>query len=859
MNTIRKNKLIHIFVLAVFIIGLFVLAKSLLSSPPTGDVTLAAEGSNSNTSAAETCPEDGCTVSLQSPHIRAEIITQTPFEISIEPDNVAIGRVGVEFISANDNHSDNKPNTYCGNYDSSRDVWNEGFQLDNLVWHAYCDTLAFINGGYKIKVYAYNPDGVLLTLTNPIFGTSDNIFKIENNLFIFNPRDGDTITSEIELRIDIMGDAESLWFTVDDTAKLNTDRKYTDIPLFSFDASEWSANWNKPEQNVKNGSHNINFSFTTLGGIKTWDNWLVSPVTVTVDNPIPPSECTPNWVCEDWSACSAGEKTQNCNDGCGNSRTEKTTEGCATSNTNTTNTNTTTNTSNTNTTNTNTSTQTGTVCTPQTACPDTVAWQPATCPETGQQTRTCDNGCGSPREDIQKCEPVIVKPTTTAAPTKPAISYPTANLQIENPQPTVEGKSQAGMKINVYLDGNWNGPALARADAKFSYKFPAPLKIGKYTVKVIAENSTGQKSDPSADVVFEILAPKIAMTIPKEGDTVTGSITLTAEVKGVITDLEFYRDLVSGNTKANTNILIGEAKPTSTNKNIWEYSWDTTKTPNGQYKIYAKAKTPASQYFLSNKVGVTIDHEKIIEIPKGAENPLPTSTDDSDSDGLTDEQEKQWGTDPHNPDTDGDGIYDGVEIANGTNPNGPGLLSEAKNEQEVKQIQEALASTKSQEPTEAGVANPEKLKVQRVYNVIVKIGEEQIVIEGKGPPDTYLTLFIYSNPLVVTTKTDENGNFSYYLDKQLADGRHDLYVTVTDETGKVQEKSNSFTFFVKKARAVTEDEYLRGDVNVEKKTSSLLRTYIILCLGIILAVLVGFIVYRIIKAQEKPSTQIKLK
>jgi outer membrane protein OmpA-like peptidoglycan-associated protein len=39
-----------------------------------------------------------------------------------------------------------------------------------------------------------------------------------------------------------------------------------------------------------------------------------------------------------------------------------------------------------------------------------------------------------------------------------------------------------------------------------------------------------------------------------------------------------------------------------------------------------------------------------------------SGTDDADGDGLTDEEERILGTDPHNPDTDGDGISDGDEV-----------------------------------------------------------------------------------------------------------------------------------------------------------------------------------------------------
>ncbi|MDR1948781.1 MAG: carboxypeptidase regulatory-like domain-containing protein [Spirochaetaceae bacterium] len=44
------------------------------------------------------------------------------------------------------------------------------------------------------------------------------------------------------------------------------------------------------------------------------------------------------------------------------------------------------------------------------------------------------------------------------------------------------------------------------------------------------------------------------------------------------------------------------------------------------------------------------------------------STIDRDNDGLSDEDEAKWGTDPNNSDTDGDGLSDGDEVKNGTDP-----------------------------------------------------------------------------------------------------------------------------------------------------------------------------------------------
>lgn len=54
---------------------------------------------------------------------------------------------------------------------------------------------------------------------------------------------------------------------------------------------------------------------------------------------------------------------------------------------------------------------------------------------------------------------------------------------------------------------------------------------------------------------------------------------------------------------------------------------------------------------------------------------------DSDGDGLTDDEERELGTDPFDPDTDGDGVPDGVEVWTGTDPldaSDPGDLTDAK-------------------------------------------------------------------------------------------------------------------------------------------------------------------------------------
>jgi hypothetical protein len=61
------------------------------------------------------------------------------------------------------------------------------------------------------------------------------------------------------------------------------------------------------------------------------------------------------------------------------------------------------------------------------------------------------------------------------------------------------------------------------------------------------------------------------------------------------------------------------------------------------------------------------------EVPQVPEAEVPTmwqSALDSDGDGLTDDEELTYGTDPNKPDTDGDGFLDGHEVFHLYNPNG---------------------------------------------------------------------------------------------------------------------------------------------------------------------------------------------
>ena len=159
---------------------------------------------------------------------------------------------------------------------------------------------------------------------------------------------------------------------------------------------------------------------------------------------------------------------------------------------------------------------------------------------------------------------------------------------------------------------------------------------------------------------------------------------------------------------------------------------------------------------------------------------------DNDKDGIPDVEEIRLGTNLLSPDTDGDGYLDKDEIEHGYDP-----LTPSPGDKIV-----------FEEPREKGEVKEE----YQVASVEAKELEDKtigILLTGKGLPNSFVTIYIYSSlPIVVVAKTDENGNWSYLLDKQLEDGEHQVYVTVTNNKGEINYKSEP-KYFIKQAQAVT--------------------------------------------------------
>ena len=156
-------------------------------------------------------------------------------------------------------------------------------------------------------------------------------------------------------------------------------------------------------------------------------------------------------------------------------------------------------------------------------------------------------------------------------------------------------------------------------------------------------------------------------------------------------------------------------------------------------------------------------------------------TTDTDHDGVSDFDELHTThTNSTSADTDSDGYTDGAEFVAGFNPNDAAL--------------DAVVMTQS--PESAGPERPDILSVRSVA-VLGKTQAEhqpQVLITGKGLPNSFIFLYLYPSGLLFTAKTDAYGVWNYVLGLTLGDGRRQLIAAYPDNAGSIIAKSKVFTF-----------------------------------------------------------------
>ncbi len=268
--------------------------------------------------------------------------------------------------------------------------------------------------------------------------------------------------------------------------------------------------------------------------------------------------------------------------------------------------------------------------------------------------------------------------------------------------------------------------------------------------------------------------------------------------------------------------------------------------------------------------------EKIIARNKTKQSTTESSLD-SDGDGISNYDEKNvYGTNPYKADTNGNGYVDGAEILAGFNPTSTSTSAiirykNPKNSGIIDTNLFAVSSIKmisrnnvatvavTQNNSSAtsslaiGTTTPTttnsnlKVKIPPVITPTSSNGNVQtnttkkksrvLSFKGKSLPNSFITVFIYSIPTIVTVKTDADGNWNYTMDKELQNGNHVMYVAMTDSSGDIITKSKPIPF-VKEALAVTVNQNLLSNNINNSKPSFFSFGYIYITI-LILVFLIG--------------------
>jgi len=202
---------------------------------------------------------------------------------------------------------------------------------------------------------------------------------------------------------------------------------------------------------------------------------------------------------------------------------------------------------------------------------------------------------------------------------------------------------------------------------------------------------------------------------------------------------------------------------------------------------------------------------------------------DIDNDGASDAQEILTGTDPTNPDTDGDGALDGDEIVHGYDPLVVGEFARVN-----------YADPRTVAPRQADVYRVEKISAITLADNTVGFR-----LEGCGLPDSYVTVFIYSVPVIGMVKADSAGAWIYDVHQPLSDGQHSAYAALVNSDGSLAARSEQFVFVKSGTAAVQKFTNPEAEIKIsaddlKNNFSIYLALMVLLSLAIALLV-IGFV------------------
>lgn len=368
--------------------------------------------------------------------------------------------------------------------------------------------------------------------------------------------------------------------------------------------------------------------------------------------------------------------------------------------------------------------------------------------------------------------------------TKDTIAPDAPQAQLSDDGSLVTGKAEANAKITVYdASGKVLGTVTANKDGIFSLKLTPPL-TSDAGGKVVAEDATGNKSEPSKIVAGkDTFAPDVPLVeVNKEGTTVEGQTEPNAKVQ----------------------IKDADGKVIGTG----------TANAQGEFQITLSPALKESQKATVVVEDAAGNTSKPLEVSPSYDSIAPEKpVAQINADGTTVTGTTEANAKVEIKDTTGKVIGTGTADANGkfTITISPALtdnkhasvsaIDSAGNKSEVLDI----IGTKDTTPPAKPVLNSVDDDVGALKGAITA-GSETDDARPKltGSGEANATLTIYDNGVAIgIVNVSSSRSWSFTLDKDLAIGKHTITLTQTDAAGLTSEVSSPFTFYVVAPKAAS--------------------------------------------------------
>lgn len=371
---------------------------------------------------------------------------------------------------------------------------------------------------------------------------------------------------------------------------------------------------------------------------------------------------------------------------------------------------------------------------------------------------------------------------------------------------TIEGKTSRAGYVQVTIAGT-SYPSVSTTQTTTGYKFsftpPSTLGLapGNQEILVRLCSDVACKNELAKQTNMVTIRQPTAQFLVANGQELTGQVTLYSALTGYLKNPQVLVDKVGGLANISLGSLVSSIE---NGKTVWKTTVNTSQLPGaGDYtmKIKYLRYDNVISYGPPLSFRVKAATKTSTTLPPTVIAPDPSVIPPVTQPSVT----------PTTPST-----------TTATPTNVPAKSYSSYNP-------DAYIPKVNDDARTSGTVAPTKLNIAKVENTQQPAEQKNLLtFSGVGPPDSIVTIFIYSDPIVVTTRTDADGNWTYTLDNQLGEGQHQAYVTVTTDTGRVLEKSNPLAFFVSQAQAVTEQEFLARNATPERSSDSLLRYYLIM-------------------------------